>query len=155
MNFRKLGFVGAMFAAGILGSTLGLAADTATVPVSAEVTGVCKVLTTGAVTFVLDPSVGGTVPGTVTQPTFWCTKGTAWTLSDNKGLNSVASVRKMKSAINPLELISYSFTYATTGSGLGRTISIPTNIAASVLEADYKDSLAGSYADTVTLTISP
>lgn len=154
MKFSKSSLIGALCAAGILGSTATLASDSATVAVSATVTGVCKFNSGGSVAFTLDPSVGGTVNGTVTQPAFWCTKGAAYTLSDNKGVNGGGTATKMKHATLP-DLIPYSFSYTTTGSGSGAGTPISMNIAASVLQADYINASAGSYADTVTLSITP
>jgi spore coat protein U-like protein len=51
------------------------------------------------------------------------------------------------------DVIPYSFTYMSTGSGNGRTAPITMNIAGTVVAADYLDAAAGSYSDTVTLTI--
>ncbi|HNT69168.1 MAG TPA: hypothetical protein PKK79_08430, partial [Syntrophorhabdaceae bacterium] len=55
------------------------------------------------------------------------------------------------------EYIPYSFTYTTSGagSGWGWLATITMDIASTVLEANYIDASAGSYSDTVTLTIVP
>jgi spore coat protein U-like protein len=75
------------------------AADSATVDVSATVVGVCKYSTnTGSVSFTLDPSVGGPVNGTLSQPAFWCTKGTGYTITDDNGLNESGTTHRMKHA---------------------------------------------------------
>lgn len=135
-------------------SGVASASDTATVTVSATVVGTCKFLTDGSVSFSLDPSVGGNVSGTVTQPTFWCTKGTSYTITDDDGLNESGTTHQMKHAsLN--EYIPYSFSYTSTGTGSGRTTTLTMNIASSVNEADYQNASAGSYSDTVTLTINP
>jgi spore coat protein U-like protein len=139
----------AVFAAG------ALAADSATVGVSASVVGVCKYSTaTGSVSFTLNPATGGPVSGTLSQPAFWCTKGASYTITDDNGLNESGTTHQMKHA-TLTEYIPYTFTYTATGTGSGKSTPITMNIAASVAESDYIDKSEGSYADTVTLSITP
>lgn len=154
MKFNKLGFIGALCAASLLGNTSALAADTATVTVSATVVGTCKFNSGGSATFTLDPSVGGNVSGTVTQPQFWCTKGATYNITDNDGLYVSGGAQRMKHA-TLAEHIPYSFTYAAAGTGTGPGTPITMNIASEVVAADYLNASAGSYADTVTLSITP
>lgn len=135
-------------------SGVASASDTATVTVSATVAGTCKFLSGGSVSFSLDPSVGGNVTGTVTQPTFWCTKGTNYTITDDDGGYESGTTHRMKHE-TLTEYIPYSFTYTSTGTGTGRTATLTMNIASSVAAADYLDASAGNYSDTVTLTITP
>jgi spore coat protein U-like protein len=133
------------------------AADSTTVAVSATVTPVCKFNSSGAISFALDPSVGGNVPGAITQPTFWCTKSVSYTLGDDFGVNeAVANTapRRMKHALLG-EYIPYSFTYTTTGTGNGASSPITMDIASQVLGTDYASASSGAYSDTVTLTIAP
>lgn len=156
MKFNKLGLAGALCAVGLLGNTSALAADNATVEVSATVVGTCKFTTkTGAVAFTLDPSVGGDVTGTITQPVFWCTKGVTYAIADDNGLNESGTTQRMKNTAG--EFIPYSFTYTASGTGAGAKpgSAITMNIASSVMEADYLNASADSYTDTVTLTINP
>lgn len=132
-----------------------LAADSATVGVSASVVGVCKYSTaTGSVSFTLNPATGGAVSGTLSQPAFWCTKGASYTITDDNGLNESGTTHQMKHA-TLTEYIPYTFTYTATGTGTGKTTPITMNIAASVAESDYINASEGSYADTVTLSITP
>lgn len=154
MKFGKLGLVAALCASGFLGSNLALAGDTATVAVSATVVGTCKFNSGGTLDFTLDPSVGGAVSGTVSQPQFWCTKGASYSLSDDNGLNESGTTHRMKHA-SLAEYIPYSFAYTASGTGTGPGTPINMDIAAQVLAADYLNASAGSYADTVTLTITP
>jgi spore coat protein U-like protein len=131
------------------------AADPATVDVSATVVGVCKYSTnTGSVSFTLDPSVGGPVNGTLSQPAFWCTKGTGYTITDDNGLNESGTTHRMKHA-TAAEYIPYTFLYTATGTGTGKSTPITMGITASVAETDYIDKSEGSYVDTVTLSITP
>jgi spore coat protein U-like protein len=129
-------------------------ADTTTVNVSATVTGTCKFLTGGAVTYTLDPSVGTLATGSVTQPTFWCTKGTSYSIADDNGANKSGTTYRMKHATLG-EYVPYTFTYTKTGSGGGKTSTITMNIASTVLGTDYINASSGSYSDIVTLTITP
>ncbi len=148
-------FLVLLMAIGFLAAASGaMAADTASVAVSATVAGTCKFNAGGTLSFTLDPSTGGAVTGTVSQPTFWCTKGATYTLSDDDGLNPSGTTHRMKHAtLN--EYIPYSFTYTASGTGLGNGNPVTMNIASTVAEADYMDVPAGSYSDTVTLTINP
>jgi spore coat protein U-like protein len=135
-------------------ASAGTAADTSTVAVSATVTGTCKFNSGGTLSFTLDPSTGGNVNGTVSQPAFWCTKGATYTISDDDGLNASGTTHRIKHATLS-EYIPYSFTYTATGTGTGKSSAITMNIASNVLEADYINASAGSYADTVTMSITP
>ncbi|RLJ63713.1 spore coat protein U domain-containing protein [Sulfurisoma sediminicola] len=160
MKFSKLILVGALGAAGVLGNGVALAADTAAITVSAAVLGTCKFVApkTGALAFGnLDPSVGGNVNGTATNPSFWCTKGASYTISDDFGVNeAVAGVapRRMKHA-TLAEYIPYTFTYTATGTGAGPGTPATLNLAGQVLGTDYANVSAGNYGDTVTLSITP
>lgn len=134
--------------------TVALAGDTATVNVSATVVGTCKFITGGSVSFTLDPSTGGDVNGTVVQPTFWCTKGTSYTISDDNGLHESGTTHRMKHSIQE-EYIPYTFTYTATGTGMGPSSPMTMNISSKVYASDYLNASAGDYSDTVTLTITP
>lgn len=132
-------------------------ADTTTVNVTGNVTGTCKFASGGSIAFALDPSSASDATGVVVQPTFWCTKGASYTITDDFGVNeavSNAAPRRMKHA-TLAEYIPYGFTYAATGTGAGKTPATSMNIAATVTNANFANASSGSYADTVTLTISP
>ena len=137
-------------------SGVAMADDTTTVSVSASVNGTCKFRTGGTIIFgALDPNSGVDVDGTITQPTFWCSKGLGYTISDDNGLHESGSTHNM---LGPsADLIPYTFTYSDTGtgSGAGSTNTKTMNIASTVLGADYINATHGSYSDTVTLTIPP
>jgi spore coat protein U-like protein len=129
-------------------------AATTTVAVSATVVGTCQFNNAGTIAFgTLDQVAAPLVNGLVTQPTFWCTRGATWTISDDSGLHELApGARQMA---NGTDLIPYTFTYAATGAGTGKTTPITMNIAATVPAGSYIDVPAGPYTDTVTLTILP
>ncbi len=142
----------------VLGLVLGLAgvvvaSDTATVAVSANVVGTCKFLTGGSVSFSLDPSSSGDATGTVSQPTFWCTNGSSYAITDDNGINKSGTTYRMKDA--GTNYIAYSFTYTSTGTGSGKGTTKTMNISSTVLNANFVNAVAGTYNDTVTLTINP
>jgi len=131
-----------------------MAADTAAVGVSAIVAGNCKVLSPGSISYALDPATGGNATGTVTQPTFWCTKASAYTITDPGGQHDSGGSKRMKHAMLD-EYIPYTFTFTATGTGAGRGTTLSMDIGSTVAGADYINASAGSYADSVTLTITP
>ncbi|MGZ8474567.1 MAG: spore coat protein U domain-containing protein [Candidatus Deferrimicrobiaceae bacterium] len=132
------------------------AADTNTLTVSASVAGTCKFSApkTSALNFTLDPSVGTDVSGSTTT-TFWCTKGvTTDAITNNNGLHFNAGKNQMAATVGT-DVIPY--TLSLTPDGLtngGPTVTRTLTIAGSVLGADYTSKSAGSYADTVVLTIN-
>lgn len=134
---------------------LAMAADTATVDVTANVVGVCRFLTGGTMAFGdLNPSSNADKAALVTQPTFWCTKGTTATISDDLGAHDSGGQRKVKHATLD-EYINYSMLYTTPRTGSGRTGTLPMDISGTITFAAYRDASEGSYADTVVLTINP
>ncbi len=135
---------------------LAWAADTAQVTVNAVVTGTCQFTADGSIDFTLDPSVGGDVNGAVVPPTFWCTKGALYTVTDDNGeWESGATYRMKHEGLD--EYIPYTFDYTATatGTGLGRSTTLSLVIASTVVDADYANASSGNYSDTVTLTINP
>jgi spore coat protein U-like protein len=155
MKMKKL--VGLAMVLGLVLALSGaaMAGDSTTVAVSANVVGTCKFLSGGTMAFGnLDPSVGGDKNATVTQPTFWCTKGASYTITDDKGLYESGTTFRVKHA-SLAEYIPYTFTYTSSGTGSGPGSPINMNIAGTITSADYLNASAGSYADTVTLTIAP
>ncbi len=143
----------------VIGLVLGLGstamADTTTVNVTANVVGTCRFLTSGTMAFGgLDPSVGNNVNAAVTQPTFWCTRGASYTISDDNGMYETGTTHRVKHAsIN--EYIPYTFNYTAAGSGNGPGNPLTMDISGTIIGADYIGASAGDYSDTVTLTIIP
>jgi spore coat protein U-like protein len=158
MKFSKLGLVGSLVAASMLTSGVALAVDTATVNVSAAVASKCAFTTnTGTMSFALDPSVGTDVPGTVSAPVFWCTKGLTYNITDDDGIHESGTTHRMQHASVLTEFIPYSFTYTQSGTGGGAGVPnrITLNLTGTVLGSDYINAQFGNYADTVTLTLNP
>ena len=134
-----------------------MAEDTATVDVQANVVGTCKFMTASAILNFgnLDPAVGTDVTATTTL-TFWCTKNATYTVTDDDGLHETVSNQNRMKHATFLEYIPYSFSYTpTSGTGAGKGTSITLNISGTVRGSNYINASAGSYSDTVTMTISP
>lgn len=125
-----------------------------TVNVNATVTGNCSFAGAGTVSFALDPASGSDATGTVSAPTFWCTKGASYTITDDDGVYESGTTHRLKHA-TLTEYIPYSFSYTSAGSGGGKGVTIALDLASSISNADYINASAGSYSDTVTLTITP
>lgn len=156
MTKFQLARIAAAAAVVALSCSSAFAADTAAVTVTATVVGVCKTASGGAINFTLDPSVGGAVAGVVsTAPSFWCTRGTNWTLTDDKGLYVSGGVRRMIHGTVATEFVPYAISYTAAGSGAGPASPFTVALAGTVAAADYVGALAGSYSDTVTLSITP
>ena len=142
----------------VLLTGVAFAADTNTVTVTANVVGTCR-FNSGTSTLAfgaLDPSSGA--PATASaSPTFWCTRNATYSVTDDDGLYDTGpNANRMQHATTLTEFIPYTFTYSpTTGQGQGRTTNITLNISGTVAFADYQNSAAGDYADTVVLSITP
>lgn len=142
------------FAAGIA------AADTQSLSVTAAVSGVCKfntgqspVLAFGTI----DPSGTAAVNATPANVLYRCTNGTAATVS-----SAVTGARTM-AGLTPLaatDTLGYTLSFTSgasgTGSGFGAAgTAITLVVAGSMTAAQYNGAKAGSYAETVTLTVTP
>ncbi len=127
------------------------AADTTTVTVSATVVGTCRFNSGGTLDFGT-LSTGDVTTNASTQPQFWCTQNVSYTITDDDGLNEVGTTHRMTDGTN---FIPYTFTYTATGTGAGASSPITMDIQGTVLESDYTAVPAGTYSDTVTLSINP
>ena len=156
MKLSNLIAVGTLCAVGAICNT-ALAADTATVTVSANVVGTCKFNSGGSVSFTLDPTSASNATGTVTQPAFWCTKGASYSITDDKGIHEAVAGTAPRRMVHATltEYIPYTFAYTAAGTGNGKTSPITLDISASVVNSDFVNASAGSYSDTVTLSITP
>ncbi len=150
ISFASL-LVASCFSSQVIGATTQ-------VDVTAVVVGTCQFNSAGtAVNFTLDPSSGTDVVATVVNPPqFWCTKGTAYSIADDGGLQPNGVPYEMKhSAL--AEYIPYSFGFTDNGGGVGSGKSTPIDITinATVVNAAYIDASVGPYSDKVILTITP
>jgi spore coat protein U-like protein len=116
--------------------------------------GKCTFSTGGSISFTLDPASDVTAVGTITQPRFKCSKKAVYVITDNRGVNTDGTNRRMRHAsVN--EYITYNITYTSSGTGSGMGVAVPMNIAATIPAANYSDARAGNYTDTITFTITP
>ncbi|MFC5496174.1 spore coat U domain-containing protein [Caenimonas terrae] len=135
-------------------------ADTQNLSVTATITSQCRfssVATTMSFGAAVDPSAAGPISGALTVPvTYKCTKGvTPGTLSADSGLWNSGGNR-MKDATSG-DFIPYTLTVgaavAGTGFGSGQDKTFP--ITGQIVAASYQNVSAGTYNDTVVLTVAP
>lgn len=142
--------------AGVAIGSQAFAADQGTVNINAQVVGTCKFVTNATIINVtLDPSVGGPVTGTGSLQ-FWCTKGASYTVTDDDGLHESGPNQNRVKHGSLNEYIPYTFSYTpTSGTGNGPQNPITLSVSVTFAEADYVNASAGTYTDTVTITINP
>jgi len=131
-------------------------ADTGQVNINATVVGTCKFTTSSTtISVTLDPSINSDVTGTGSLQ-FWCTKGASYSVSDDDGQYETGPDQNRVYNSSAEEYIPYSFSYnPTSGTGSGPTSPITLNVSATFQYNDYKDASAGTYTDTVTITVTP
>lgn len=136
------------------------AAATQNLAVTATIIGQCSfssAATTMSFGAAIDPSTAGPISGTLALPiTYKCTKGvTPGTFSLGGGLwNSTGN--RMKDAISG-DFIPYTLTLgaAVVGSGFGTLQDKSFPLTGSITAAGYQNVSAGTYNDTVVLTVAP
>ena len=128
-----------------------MAAGSNTVAVSATVLGTCTISGGTAAFGPLDPTSPVAVNAGGTDPQVTCTNGTAYTITDDDGMNeSGVNANRMTDGTN---FIAYSLGYTGSGTGSGSAVGI--GLTAAVVQAAYQNKPAGSYTDTVTLSVLP
>jgi spore coat protein U-like protein len=130
------------------------ASTTTTVAVSASITGACTVASAGSIAYgALDPLTGGAVSAVLTQPVVKCTNGLSVTITDDKGLHEVGAQAYMSNG--GTGTIPYTFSHAGTVTGLGSGTDLPIALSAvGLVIGNYDSAPAGTYADTITLTLT-
>ncbi len=133
-----------------------LAASTNAISVSATVIGTCKFSSaTSTLAFGnLDPTLATNATASMST-NFWCTKGAAYAITNDTGLHNSGATIRMQNGADATQFIPYTIAYTNAGTGLGKNTPVTLNVTGTVLNADYVDAGAGSYSDTVTLTINP
>jgi len=142
--------------AAFLWGGVALGADSNTLTVSASVTGGCRFSSgTSTLNFgTLDQSSAADASATGSTQ-FWCTRNASYTISANNGLYYDTS-RRMRHATEATEYIPYNLTFTpTTGTGAGKTSPVTLSLNGTITNANYVNAIAGNYADTVTLSITP
>lgn len=155
MMKQKL-MVAGLCAAGLLASGAALAADTNTLTVNASVTGTCKFNSaTSTLDFgALDPSSTSNATASNTT-TYWCTKGSVASTTAGNGLNYSGTSRQLVGP-SPTDLIPYSLSLTGgTQTGAGKSTPLTLTMNGGINNSNYINATAGSYSDTVTLTITP
>lgn len=139
-------------AALIAGAGLANAAGSTSVDVTASVPGVCKFTSTTMSAIALgsmDPStVGATGISNTGNITYNCTKGLTPVVSKTAGGTTLTETT------DSTKTIPYSFSLGTPEVGVGFASSSKVVATASVTQADVQGAAAGSYKDTVTLSIN-
>jgi len=156
-RMSKLGIALALCTAGVLTALPVFAADTKDLNVTANVTGVCKFKSTTADTLAfgaLDPSAGGDKNAS-TNVLYWCTKGvTTNAVAAGNGLNFAGGKRNMKDSVSG-DVIPYTLSVTSSGTPGGPSVDLTAAVSGQVLGVDYTAKAAGSYSDTVVLTVNP
>jgi spore coat protein U-like protein len=125
-------------------------AATADLDVSATVIPTCT-MTGGTLAFGnLDPTNAVAKTASSIGVTITCTNDTDFTLSGNAGDNAVGS---QKYLTNGTSDIPYSVTIPASGTGTGSAL--PVSIAGAIAAGSYTTATAGSYTDTIELTVTP
>ena len=155
-----------LLAASLASAGNALAGDTATLAISATVTGSCKFTTASfAMSFgTLDPAAAADVNRT-TDLTYKCTKGTlasSFTFNDTvapASSTSPATVSITNSTDNIPVKLTWSPASATpspTGTGFGAGSSVITmTVTGDILGTDYASVSAGAYSRNVSVVIAP
>ena len=130
-----------------------MAATTATLAVSASVTNTCAVVG-GTLNFnALDTANAPTVNATSAGVTVTCTKSDAtYQVTVDKGLNLSGTQAYLKNSGNT-DKIPYSLTVPAMAVATG--VAQPVAITGTIASGSYNLASAGSYADTVTITVAP
>ena len=133
----------------------GTGTKPAAVPVSATVKDVCKVEDPGSIAFgdVDADTHSGEKAATITAPVIKCTKGAGVTVTDNKGVRGDFTMIKGGAS----DTLAYKVNYTTTtitGQGIGTDIGSALNLTGSLESGVLANVPAGSYTDTLTLTVA-
>jgi spore coat protein U-like protein len=162
MFVPRISLIAALGAVAAALSLPAAAADTYSLSVTATVQGVCKFTQAGGQTLTftnnagggIDPSLSGNATANATI-TYKCTSGTAPSGFTGVGANDTGGNHVVKNGTN-----SMIYTVALTGGGAGdgfgagstnKTLSVAGTIAA----AQYQGAPAGTYTDTLVVTVAP
>jgi hypothetical protein len=143
----------AVFAALVSGSSFAFAAGNTTVQVTATVSAVCKFSATSFTAIALgtiDPSTVSSAPTGTRNVTYACTKNTTPVVAIVSGGTTLAV------SGDATKTIPYTFALGTPETGVGFTAGAAGSKVlgtATITQANAQDAQAGSYTDTVTLSI--
>lgn len=146
-------------AAALLTASGAASADTQPLAVSATVSGVCKFTTASrTLGFTVDPSSTSDIAGVMSGDIqYKCTNGTSATGVTASNGSNFSTVRRMRRGATT-DYLPYSLTIAggtQAGTGFGSGQEKTLTVTGSVAVADFENLTAGTYADAVTLTLTP
>ena len=155
----------ALIAAGVLASGVAAAADTHTVNVNAVVAGTCKFMAAGPTTVNVQNNVGGNIDPSLTGAgnatgsatiNFRCTKGATSSMNVGASLYAGPVGRTVTSGANTMTYTMTLTGYAQAGQGFGAGgVDLPLVVAADITEAVWSVAAAGTYTDSMVLTVNP
>ena len=128
---------------------------TSSVAATATVASACQFGGTASIDFGSGDANAGFGSPTISQPTLWCTNGYTATVTDNGGANggTPGSVWKLKDTVSG-DLITYVLTYTAAPVGAGKGTTNLMTIGGNIPTANVANVHAGTYNDTVVLTIA-
>jgi spore coat protein U-like protein len=156
-------FAGTLAIAGICVCPLSFAAsETHTLNVSANVTGNCRFNDAGPTSLVIGNAGGAIDPSDTADATgsaavlYRCTTGTSSTITVGDGQNFSGGARRVADGAG--NFMSYALAVsgdqqAGIGHGAGQDLTV--SFDATIVAADFQNVPAGSYSDSVVLTITP
>jgi len=104
----------------------------------------------------IDPSLATTATGSF-QATFSCNGASAtvsYVLSANDGLQPSGGMRRMRHA-TLAEYLPYSLSISPASGSAPKASNVNVTVTASVVQADFQNAAAGTYSDTVVMTVAP
>jgi spore coat protein U-like protein len=106
----------------------------------------------------IDPSMTVTATGNAAA-TFSCNGSSAlatFTVDGNDGAHALGpGLRRMRHATVATEFLPYTLAISPSSATVAKGTPVTVSMTASVLSTDYQNALAGTYSDTVTVTVSP
>jgi spore coat protein U-like protein len=127
-------------------------AATANLAVSASISNACSV-TGGTLSFgALDTLTAPLMTATSAGVTITCTKGDVYTVATNYGVNFLGSQAYIKNGSNT-DTIPYSVSIPAVAAGTGAAQ--PLTITGTIAAGSYTTASAGTYTDTMVITVTP
>lgn len=147
---KKLLAIAAIAALTVMAGT-AMASDSADLAVSATVIASCS-MTGGTLPFgELDPTTAPEVTASSDAVTVTCTSGTTYSLTGDDGANASGTQKRLSDGSE--NYIPYSVVIPSGGSGTGSAVGV--TITGTIAASSYNTAPAGSYADTVVLSVTP
>jgi len=155
MKSLKFARIAAVALAAAASSAAFAAGSTQSLVVNATVTGACLMNAIPAMNFTLDPTVGTNQTATSTVQ-YKCTNGTTPTIFTVGGSSTGSLTGSLANGALTMP-IAFSWTQPTTaGSGLGAGVTpISVIVTGSILGTDYVNAAAGTYTQTISVTVAP